>query len=331
MTPSPCILLDKVSKAFGAAPALSGVSLAVREGEIYGLIGSSGAGKSTLLRLINGLERADSGQVQVNDQALTGLDGPMLRDLRRRIGMIFQHFNLLTAKTAAQNVALPLELERRLGPAEIAARVAALLARVGLSEHAQKYPSQLSGGQKQRVGVARALACQPSILLCDEATSALDPETTAQVLDLLASLNQELGLTIVLITHEMEVVRRICDRVGVLERGNLVEEGDVIEVFLDPRDPATRRMLHEDLDALPALAAGERCLRLIARGAVVGQNWLSQIVREANVDLALHEGRIARIKGEAYGRLTATLSGGDIERAIALLKAQGVRVREITA
>jgi D-methionine transport system ATP-binding protein len=331
VTPSPCILLDKVSKAFGSTPALSGVSVAVREGEIYGLIGSSGAGKSTLLRLINGLERADSGHVQVTGQALAGLDGQMLRDLRRRIGMIFQHFNLLTAKTAAQNVALPLELEKRLGPAEIAARVAALLARVGLSEHAQKYPGQLSGGQKQRVGVARALACQPSILLCDEATSALDPETTAQVLDLLASLNQELGLTIVLITHEMEVVRRICDRVGVLERGVLVEEGDVIEVFLDPRDPAARRMLHEDMDALPALAAGGRHVRLIARGAVVGQNWLSQIVREAKVDLALHEGRIARIKGEAYGRLTATLSGGDIEHAIALLKAQGVRVRDISA
>ena len=329
MTPSSCILLDKVSKAFASTPALSEVSLAVRAGEIYGLIGSSGAGKSTLLRLINGLERADSGHIEVNTQPLMGLHGQALRDLRRRIGMIFQHFNLLNAKTAAQNVALPLELEGRLAPGEIAARVAALLARVGLGEHAQKYPAQLSGGQKQRVGVARALACQPDILLCDEATSALDPETTAQVLDLLASLNQELGLTIVLITHEMEVVRRICDRVGVLERGVLVEEGDVIEVFLDPHDPATRRMLHEDHDALPALAPGERHVRLIARGAVVAQDWLSQIVREAKVDLALHEGRIARIKGEAYGRLTATLRNGDIEHAIALLKAQGVRVRDM--
>lgn len=329
MTPSPCILLDKVSKAYRSTPALSEVSVAVRAGEIYGLIGSSGAGKSTLLRLINGLERADSGHIEVNAQPLMGLDGQALRDLRRRIGMIFQHFNLLNAKTAAQNVALPMELEGRLAPGEIAARVAALLARVGLGEHAQKYPAQLSGGQKQRVGVARALACQPDILLCDEATSALDPETTAQVLDLLASLNQELGLTIVLITHEMEVVRRICDRVGVLERGVLVEEGDVIEVFLDPHDPATRRMLHEDHDALPALAPGERHVRLIARGAVVAQDWLSQIVREAKVDLALHEGRIARIKGEAYGRLTATLRNGDIEHAIALLKAQGVRVRDM--
>lgn len=328
MTSPPCIEIDAVTKAFGHTAALRGVSLAVRTGEIYGLIGSSGAGKSTLLRLINGLERADSGSVRVEGSLVAGMEGPQLRALRRRIGMIFQHFNLLTAKTAAQNVALPLELEGRLASAEIAARTQALLARVGLSEHAAKYPAQLSGGQKQRVGVARALACQPSILLCDEATSALDPETTGQVLDLLASLNQELGLTIVLITHEMEVVRRICDRVGVLERGTLVEQGDVIEVFLDPRDGATRRMLHEDSEPLPAPAPGERRVRIIARGAVVEQSWLSQIAREAGVDLALHEGRIARIKGEAYGRLTVSLSGGDIERAIALLKAQGLRVME---
>jgi D-methionine transport system ATP-binding protein len=331
VTPAPCIAIETVSKAFGANPALRAVSLEVRQREIFGLIGASGAGKSTLLRLINGLERADSGAIRVEGQSVAGLDGAGLRALRRRIGMIFQHFNLLTAKTAAQNVALPMELEGTRSRAEIAARTAALLERVGLADHAAKYPAQLSGGQKQRVGVARALACAPSILLCDEATSALDPETTAQVLDLLASLNQELGLTIVLITHEMEVVRRICDRVGVLERGALVEQGDVIEVFLDPRDGATRRMLHEDSEPLPPPAPGERRVRLIARGAVVEQKWLSRIMREASVELALHEGRIARIKGEAYGRLTATLSGGDIDKAIALLRAEGLRVLESAA
>lgn len=328
MISSPCIEIDNVAKAFGLNAALRGVSLQIRPREIYGLIGSSGAGKSTLLRLINGLERADSGTIRVEGSLVAEMEGVALRALRRRIGMIFQHFNLLTAKTATQNVALPLELEGRLSQAEIAKRTEALLARVGLSEHAGKYPAQLSGGQKQRVGVARALACQPGILLCDEATSALDPETTAQVLDLLASLNQELGLTIVLITHEMEVVRRICDRVGVLERGVLVEQGDVIEVFLDPRDGATRRMLHEDNEPLPAPIPGERRVRLIARGAVVEQHWLSQIAREAGVNLALHEGRIARIKGEAYGRITASLSGGDVERAIAMLRAHGLRVLE---
>ncbi|MBP7997595.1 MAG: ATP-binding cassette domain-containing protein, partial [Thiopseudomonas sp.] len=197
--------------------ALQSMQLKVLHGEIFGLIGHSGAGKSTLLRLINRLEEPSGGRIIVDGVDVTALDAQGLRRFRQRVGMIFQHFNLLSSKTVADNVAMPLKLAGELPRAQIKQRVVELLARVGLSEHANKYPAQLSGGQKQRVGIARALATDPKILLCDEATSALDPQTTAQVLQLLAEINRELGLTIVLITHEMDVIRRVCDRVGVMD------------------------------------------------------------------------------------------------------------------
>ncbi|MFO5964361.1 ATP-binding cassette domain-containing protein, partial [Pseudomonas aeruginosa] len=193
-------------------PALQPTRLNIQAGQIFGLIGHSGAGKSTLLRLINRLEEPSGGRILVEGEDVTALDAEGLRRFRQRVGMIFQHFNLLSSKTVADNIAMPLRLAGGFSRAEVDARVSELLARVGLSDHARKYPAQLSGGQKQRVGIARALACRPSILLCDEATSALDPQTTASVLQLLAEINRELKLTIVLITHEMDVIRRVSDQ-----------------------------------------------------------------------------------------------------------------------
>lgn len=238
------IRLDKVSKSFpDGTHALADISLAIPRGSIFGVIGRSGAGKSTLLRLINGLETPSSGAVQVEDTLLGDLRDTQLRALRQRIGMIFQSFGLLSNRTVAGNVALPLELSG-IAKKDRDARVAELLARVGIADKADSYPARLSGGQRQRVGIARALATRPDILLCDEATSALDPETTRSVLSLLAELNRELDLTIVLITHEMSVVRAICDRVAVLDHGRLIEAGPVDTIFASGSE-ATLRLLGE--------------------------------------------------------------------------------------
>lgn len=238
------IEIAQVSKRFpDGTPALDQVSLTIPRGSIFGVIGRSGAGKSTLLRLINGLEAPSSGTVRVDGTFLTNLRERELHALRRRIGMIFQSFGLLSNRSVAANVALPLELSHA-SKAERDARVAELLARVELVDKADSFPSRLSGGQRQRVGIARALSTRPDILLCDEATSALDPETTRSVLALLGELNRELGLTIVLITHEMSVVRAICDRVAVLDHGRLIEEGPVDTVFASG-NAATLRLLGE--------------------------------------------------------------------------------------
>ena len=240
------IELRSVSKTYpdGGAAALEDVSLKVARGEVFGVIGRSGAGKSTLIRLLNALERPSGGQVLVDGVDLAGLSPAALRAARRRIGMIFQNFGLLSSHTVRQNIAFPLVLAGTPRD-ERSARVASLLDRVGLTDRADAYPAQLSGGQKQRVGIARALATGPDILLCDEATSALDPETTRSVLMLLRELNTELGLTLVLITHEMAVVRAVCDRVAVLEAGRLVESGAVDAVFGGSAHDATRRLLQD--------------------------------------------------------------------------------------
>ena len=313
-------------------PALQPTTLRIGAGEVFGLIGHSGAGKSTLLRLINRLEQPSGGRVRVAGEDIASLDAAGLRALRRRIGMIFQHFNLLAAQSVAANVALPLQLAGGHSRAAIAALVAALLERVGIAEHADKYPAQLSGGQKQRVGIARALATEPQILLCDEATSALDPQTTAQVLQLLGELNRELGLTVVLITHEMEVIRRVCDRVAVLDAGAVVEQGTVAEVFLHPQHPTTRRLVSEaahldeaEFAAACAQAPG-RLLRLTLHGADTYAPLLGRIARDTGVDYSILAGRIDRIREQPYAQLTLALSGGDAPAAQALLQAAGVRV-----
>ena len=236
------VRLKDVRRKFGVTAALDGVSLTVKKGEILGIIGRSGAGKSTLIRCLNGLERADSGEIVIEGRNIAGLAEQELQPLRRRIGMIFQHFNLLSSKTVEENVALPLKIEGVV-KTERLKRAQELLELVGLSDKARAYPSSLSGGQKQRVGIARALAARPALLLSDEATSALDPETTRSILALLKDINRKLGLTILLITHEMEVVRSIADRVAVIDAGRIVEEGQVWSIFGDPQAAITKSLL----------------------------------------------------------------------------------------
>ena len=317
-----------------AVTALHPLDLKIEAGEVFGIIGHSGAGKSTLIRQINQPEEPSGGRVLIDGQDAAALDAAGLRALRRQVGMIFQHFNLLSARTVAGNVAFPLELAG-MAQAQIDARVAELLRTVGLEAHAGKYPAQLSGGQKQRVGIARALATGPKILLCDEATSALDPQTTAQVLALLSKINRELGLTIVLITHEMDVIRRVCDRVAVLDAGHLVESGPVTQVFLHPQHPTTRRFvsesehvdegeLHRDFDAVEG-----RIVRLTFLGDGTYEPLLGRIARDTGVDYNILSGRIDRIKDTPYGQLTVALVGGDQSAAQAGFASAGVHVEEL--
>ena len=317
----------RYSSAGGTRTALDAVDLTIGRGEIFGVVGRSGAGKSTLIRTINRLEMPDEGRVIVDGQDITAMNPTELRAARRRIGMIFQHFNLLNSRTIAENVAFPLKLEGR-PEAEVRARVAELLDQLGLAEHARKHPAQLSGGQKQRVGIARALACGPSVLLCDEATSALDPETTEDILTLLDGLNRDLGLTIVLITHQMEVVRRVCDRVAVLKDGRLVEQGATADVFLHPQHPVTRAMLAEGEEAFDAsvVPVGARLARLTFRGPSTYEPELSRVARSAGVDYSILSGRISRIRGEPYGQMVVAFTGGDAEAALSQLSSRGVIV-----
>lgn len=248
------VRLQGVSRRFGQTQALRDISLTVQKGEILGLIGRSGAGKSTLIRCLNGLEQPDEGVIEIEGRNITGLSEKQLQTVRSRVGMVFQHFNLLSAKTVAQNVALPLKIAGY-DKARRQARVAELLALVGLEDKAKNYPAALSGGQKQRVGIARALAASPALLLCDEATSALDPETTRSILALLQSLNQTLGITILLITHEMEVIKKIAHRVAVINGGEIIEEGPVWQVFAHPQSQLTRTLLQGLLPQLPEALA----------------------------------------------------------------------------
>nr|WP_217436805.1 methionine ABC transporter ATP-binding protein [Pseudomonas koreensis] len=307
-------------------------SLSIENGQVFGLIGHSGAGKSTLLRLINRLEDSSGGKIIVDGEEVTALDANGLRRFRQQVGMIFQHFNLLASKTMADNVALPLTLAGELSSSEINQRVAELLARVGLSDHSKKYPAQLSGGQKQRVGIARALATKPKILLCDEATSALDPQTTASVLQLLAEINRELKLTIVLITHEMDVIRRVCDQVAVMDAGVIVEQGSVADVFLHPQHPTTKRFVQEseqideseqrdDFAHVPG-----RIVRLTFQGEATYAPLLGTVARETGVDYSILAGRIDRIKDIPYGQLTLAVTGGDMEAAFARFTAADVHM-----
>ena len=316
-------------------PALEPFSLEIADGEVFGIIGHSGAGKSTLIRLINLLERPSGGRILIGDTEMTMLADEALRMARQRICMIFQHFNLLSSQTVVDNIAFPMRLAGNQDAKAIRARVDELLQRVGLTAHANKYPSQLSGGQKQRVGIARALANRPSLLLCDEATSALDPQTTASVLDLLAEINRELKLTIVLITHEMDVVRRVCDRVAVLDAGRIVEHGSVADVFLHPQHATTRRFVNE---ALPEEAAGEhlryenvpgRILRLSFRGEATWSPTLGRVTRETGVDFNILAGRIDRIKDLPYGQLTLAMQGDNVDTALRALREAGIEVEEL--
>lgn len=323
------IQIQNVGKTYqtpaGAFHALRDVNLTVHRGEVFGIIGRSGAGKSTLLRLLNLLERPTQGSVLVEEQDITRLDGAELRQLRQRIGMVFQHFNLLNARTVYENVRFPLRVAGERSRSDQHARVMEVLELVGLADQAQKYPRQLSGGQRQRVGVARALANRPHLLLCDEATSALDPETTQSILRLLLEINRNLGITIALITHGMDVIRAVADRVAILDHGKVVELGDVIDVFLNPRHATTRALLAESGVESESWqrTAGEngRVLRLTYKGEAVALPVLSRYGRELGLDFSILQGSVGRIKETPYGQLTISVAQDDEPRLRQLLAA----------
>ena len=313
--------------------ALRGVDLQIAKGEIFGIIGRSGAGKSTLLRMINLLERPTKGRILVEGVDVTDLDGEPLRRLRQRVGIIFQHFNLLNSKTVQENVRLPLRIAGELDRRAQDRRVAEMLDLVGLTGHERKYPLQLSGGERQRVGIARALANKPHILLCDEATSALDPETTQSILQLLLQINQRLGLTIALITHGMDVIRAVADRVAILDHGSVVESGKVVEVFLNPRDAVTRALLAESGIESNAVVTTEsdddgHVLRLTYQGPMSERPLLTTMSRESGVDFAILQASVGRLKGVPYGRLivkTQPLGQDRLQRLLQTLDLQGIR------
>jgi D-methionine transport system ATP-binding protein len=325
-----------------AAPAvLDGINLSIAEGSIHGIIGRSGAGKSTLVRCLNGLVKPTSGRIRVSDQEITGLEIGALRSARRRIGMIFQHFSLLSSRTAAGNVALPLEIAG-IAKSEIDRRVPELLDLVGLSAKADAYPAELSGGQKQRIGIARALALKPDVLLSDEATSALDPETTEQILDLLQDINRRMGLTIVLITHEMDVVRRIADHVTVIEAGRIIESGPTFDVFAFPETETAKSFLssivaHElppevtrTLLAEPTEAT-DPVLRIIFTGDAAHAPVLSDLVTRFGIRPNILHGRVDYIGGKPLGILTivAEAIGNNQPAVIAHLSALGLHCEVI--
>ena len=319
--------------------ACNDISLTIEDGEIYGIIGFSGAGKSTLVRCINLLERPTSGQVLIDGAELTVMSETELRKVRKKIGMIFQHFNLMRSRTVAQNIAYPLK-GSGLSKEEIQAKVKSLLKLVELEDKENAYPSQLSGGQKQRVAIARALANDPKVLLCDEATSALDPQTTHSILALLKEVNQKLGITIVLITHEMAVIKAICDRVAVMEKGHVVEEGKILDVFSHPKQEVTKNFIRstssvsqiyemvEKNDPLVAIKENESLIILSYSAGNAGEALISAISRKFNVDANIVFGNVEIIANQAMGSLVVIISGelSDINQAVAYIRDAGVKV-----
>lgn len=312
--------------------ALHGIDMEVNRGEIFGIIGHSGAGKSTLVRTINLLERPTSGKVIVDGVNLSELSTAKLQQERRKIGMIFQHFNLLSSATVADNIAFPLKLAKTPKPV-IQKKVNELLDLVGLAGQGNKYPSQLSGGQKQRVGIARALANDPKVLLCDEATSALDPQTTNSILNLLLDINKKLHLTIVLITHEMHVIRSICDRVAVIHDGRLVEQGAVVEVFLKPQHPVTKQFIEQISDPVDfhreeANAELSAFIKINFLGESTYAPILSDAVQESGAAFSILHGTISKMKDTPYGQLFVRLDGSveARENTIHTLRTRGLEV-----
>ena len=320
------IKLNNITKIFTLPDkkltALDNVSLHVPKGQICGVIGASGAGKSTLIRCVNLLERPTHGAVVIDDVDLTQLSDAELVKTRRQIGMIFQHFNLLTSRTIFENVALPLELENK-SKAEIQEKTTALLALVGLSDKHNVYPANLSGGQKQRVAIARALASDPKVLLCDEATSALDPATTQSILKLLKEINRTLGITILLITHEMEVVKRICDQVAVIDKGRLIEQGTVSEIFSNPKTELAQEFIRstfhitlpeeylENLSDTPKHAKSYPIIKFEFTGRSVDAPLLSQASKKFGVELSILTSQIDYAGGVKFGFTIAEVEGDE--------------------
>lgn len=326
----------------GPVRAIKDISLHINRGEIYGIIGLSGAGKSTLVRCINLLERPTSGRVTVDGQDITAMSESQLRQARKSIGMIFQHFNLLSSATVYENVAFPLRLVNT--PKEkIDKKVTELLELVGLADKASQYPSQLSGGQKQRVGIARALASEPKILLCDEATSALDPQTTKAILQLIMDINAKLKLTVVVITHEMQVIKDICDKVAVIDKGVIAEKGNVLEVFTNPQQPITKEFISVLLSNDLPVGFREREVRqeqfsgsiLLIRITFIGESAnepvISRLIKNFDLNVGILFGSLDDIKGVPFGRLIISLDGRqlEIQEALEYVQKQNLKVEVI--
>ena len=318
--------------------AVDHVDLTIEKGEIYGVIGYSGAGKSTLIRLLNNLESPTTGSVTINDQVVSELKGRELRDFRKKIGMIFQHFNLLWSRTVMDNIMLPLELSK-VPKAKRVEKAKELIKLVGLEGRESAYPSELSGGQKQRVGIARALANDPEILLCDEATSALDPQTTNEVLDLLLDINKKLGLTIVLITHEMQVIRKICHKVAVMEYGKVIESGEVLSLFRNPQHEVTERFVRQDalidreeneeaieylLEAYPEGVV----VRLLFEGEKANEAIISRAIRHTDVDINVLQANLKNSNQSTFGNMLIQVTGDKekVASSLTFFKENGVEI-----
>lgn len=337
------ITFNDITKTFKSGNeevnALNGINLQVEKGEIYGVIGSSGAGKSTLIRCVNLLERPTSGNVIIDGQDLVTLSAKKLREEKKKIGMVFQHFNLLNSKTIFTNIAMPLILSK-MPKAEIKERVTELLDFVGLEDKAKNYPDQLSGGQKQRVGIARALATKPTVLLCDEATSALDPQTTESILDLLRKINDEYNITILIITHEMGVIRDICDKVAVIDDGIIAESGTVFDVFSQPKTQVAHNFISAVMqDDIPdsvykmidAQTGKNRIYRIVFLGESASAPLLSQIAKKFNVEVNVLFGNITELQGRPFGNLIVSLQGNDSElnKVVKFVQEQEVSIKEV--
>ena len=316
--------------AAGEVTALEDVSLTIDAGEIYGIIGMSGAGKSTLVRCMNYLEQPTKGKVFVDGHELGTLNKKQLAALRKKIGMVFQHFNLLMQSTVLENVLFPLKLVKT-PAAQAKAKAMELLKLVGLEEKAGAYPSQLSGGQKQRVAIARALATEPKVLLCDEATSALDPLTTRSILELLKDINQKLGLTIVIITHEMAVIREICTRVAVMENARLVEEGPVREVFAHPKSRAALNLFYPGQEVGDSRPAAGRMCRVVFNGQDALEPYVARAVLDTGVLINVMQSNLQEIGGQLYGQMMLSLPENEqeIETLMSYLKNKGLVVEEV--
>ncbi|MDY4795316.1 MAG: methionine ABC transporter ATP-binding protein [Dialister sp.] len=324
------IELKHITKVYGNFKALDDVSVTIRDGEIYGIVGQSGAGKSTLVRCINMLEPPTTGEVLINGKDMMKLSKAELRSERKGIGMIFQHFNLLSSRTVAGNIAFPLELAN-VPKAEQKKRIDDILEMVGLTEYKDKYPAQLSGGQKQRVGIARAIVSNPSVLLSDEATSALDPETVKSILQLLKDINKKLGITIIMITHQMEVIKEIAERVAVIEHGRIIEEGSVVDLFTNPQTPTLKKFVgsvmssevpeqlsHMDIHADKENADDQTVLSLSFRGDVANEPIIANLIKKYNLDVSILYGSIDYIQNVSFGRLIITIIGNDSDTKEAL-------------
>ena len=314
----------------GEVVALDGINLTIEKGEIFGIIGMSGAGKSTLIRCLNKLDTPTEGQVLIEGENILAMDKKNLRATRRRMAMIFQQFNLLMQNTVARNVRYPLEIAG-VPKKQANERVMELLKIVGLEEKANAYPAQLSGGQKQRVAIARALASDPEVLLCDEATSALDPMTTQAILALLQKINRELGITVVLITHEMAVIRQICSKVAILDGGKLVEEGSVDDVFMHTKSAAGRRLFgilpeQEEIPTQPAI-------RIVFDSEAASQPIISKLVKEIGLDVNILSADVRQLNGKSFGQMMIARPDDpvDVKRVMEYLRKEGMTVEEVHA